>query len=914
MDMKLSRLLLPACAAAAMLAGADLAPARSGGGGPAGSLRRFAALPAAAPRVQPGPAQAFFHEDFEGDGDPVEFLASNAKHTVNFQGVTEEKAFSGRKSYKIDVTFHEGSYYFASIPIRAPAEGGLTFSGRILVGEESTGRAALGLGYSIWPCLPQGDNGSRLFPWFRKTGGEWMSVQAGVAERGEAAAVKLLGYHMVGVRPQDVGVWVDRVGIYLSPRGGKMSGGRVVVYIDDLEMRGAALPADAYAQTAAQRWAPVARRHGETIKRWETTLARAETDLAGLTGLSAEAAATAEGWRQRLASVKRDIAEARRQGFIRRPIREAVEPVMRGVRVAAANVKRLSVAGPSEKLLVYRLPPTLKVWVRPQDKLVPGEITDELRVIACPGEYEPATFVVAARSAVKELLVRPSDLRSGAAVIPSTAVDVKVVKCWYQAGSAGYSHAQQKEKKVLVPELLLNDDSLVKVDVEKQENHLKLSFPNGPKYVWISDPAPPKERVIIRRVDEFPVRDSPVLLPVDIPANANKQFWVTVHVPDAAAPGLYEGRLDLVSGADVVRAVRLRLKVLPVKLLAPYYTSSLYYEGVLDPEGKGSISSMVKSELQYRRELQNLIAHGVTHPVLCLPRRRSGARIYAEDLLRRSLDIRGELGMIDGEPIYPTRFYFRALELKQPKLVTRIDLTPELREHLQREVRRLIDIVRSYGATDVYFYGLDEAKGARLTCQRESWEAIREAGGKIFVAGYMGANFTEMGDIQDLLICAGAPSREEADRWHSKGHQIWCYANPQGGLENPEAYRRNFGLLLWRTRYDGAATWAYQSTGGCTWNDFDGPKARGYNFAYPTVDGVIDTIQWEGYREGVDDVRYVTTLEKAIETAKRSGDEGRKASAAAAERYLRDLDVETRELETIRLEIIEHLLALAGQE
>ena len=26
------------------------------------------------------------------------------------------------------------------------------------------------------------------------------------------------------------------------------------------------------------------------------------------------------------------------------------------------------------------------------------------------------------------------------------------------------------------------------------------------------------------------------------------------------------------------------------------------------------------------------------------------------------------------------------------------------------------------------------------------------------------------------------------------------------------------------------------------------------------VNGVIDTIAWEGYREGVDDVRYITTL------------------------------------------------------
>jgi len=31
------------------------------------------------------------------------------------------------------------------------------------------------------------------------------------------------------------------------------------------------------------------------------------------------------------------------------------------------------------------------------------------------------------------------------------------------------------------------------------------------------------------------------------------------------------------------------------------------------------------------------------------------------------------------------------------------------------------------------------------------------------------------------------------------------------------------------------------------------------------MNGVVDTIAWEGYREGVDDVRYITTLAKAIE-------------------------------------------------
>ena len=203
--------------------------------------------------------------------------------------------------------------------------------------------------------------------------------------------------------------------------------------------------------------------------------------------------------------------------------------------------------------------------------------------------------------------------------------------------------------------------------------------------------------------------------------------------------------------------------------------------------------------------------------------------------------------------------------------------------------------------------------GKRLTCQREAWQAIHEAGGKVFVAGYAGSNFQAMGDIQDLLICAGYPSKREADKWHSRGHKIWCYANPQGGVENPEINRRNFGLLLWKHRYDGAATWTYLSTAGHTWNDFDNPRGRDYNFVYPTMDGVIDTVQWEGYREGVDDVRYVTTLEDAIRKAKASGDPKRVNAASTAERYLEELDVESRDLDTVRLEMIEHILRVMGK-
>jgi len=72
------------------------------------------------------------------------------------------------------------------------------------------------------------------------------------------------------------------------------------------------------------------------------------------------------------------------------------------------------------------------------------------------------------------------------------------------------------------------------------------------------------------------MKDSSTLLPVHIAANTNKQFWVTVHVPENASSGRYSGRITL-STSTARHDLNLMLEVLPFELLKPYYTSSMYY-------------------------------------------------------------------------------------------------------------------------------------------------------------------------------------------------------------------------------------------------------------------------------------------------------------------------------------------------
>ncbi|HJN19106.1 MAG TPA: DUF4091 domain-containing protein, partial [Armatimonadota bacterium] len=137
---------------------------------------------------------------------------------------------------------------------------------------------------------------------------------------------------------------------------------------------------------------------------------------------------------------------------------------------------------------------------------------------------------------------------------------------------------------------------------------------------------------------------------------------------------------------------------------------------------------------------------------------------------------------------------------------------------------------------------------------------------------------------------------------------IFNYGNPQCGVEEPHTYRRNFGLLLWEAGYDGAMDYAYQHSFGHEWNDFDSQSYRDHTMAYPTVNGVIDTIQWEGFREGVDDVRYLTTLIEAIEAAEAAG--GRKARLADDSRsWIESIDPHD-DLDAIRGEMIRRIIRL----
>jgi hypothetical protein len=537
-------------------------------------------------------------------------------------------------------------------------------------------------------------------------------------------------------------------------------------------------------------------------------------------------------------------------------------------------------------VLVHVVNPISGEQILPTTVSLPGKPTTSIQVVACRDEYEPASFVV--RPMVRDLenlRISVSDLVGGSGSIASSHLDVRFVKVWFQAGGGwntiGLSHMGQT--KVLVPELLLKDDGLVQVNEESKANFIRLKFPSGIKLVSVSEPAVQSGR-IVASITEFPINDTTELQPVTIRRGDAKQLWLTVHVPVDARDGSYSGKLILTDDKGLRENLEITLQVLPVDLHAPRIQYSIYYRGTLSEVP--SISSEKKGETQFFAELTNMLTHGVVNPTVYQSLDRVG--------LRRTLEMRKRVGLD------PSTLFYLGTGTGNPK-------TPEELDGLRRRVKALKQITGEQGVENTYLYGIDEAKGEKLVSQRKAWQLVRNEGVKVFTAGYA-ETFPVVGDLLDLLVMAGKLQKTQAENIHGAGHKIFSYANPQTGPENPEIFRRNYGFELWRNNYDGAMPYAYQDSMGFIWNDFDHARYRDHNFTYPTVDGVIDTLAWEGFREGVDDVRYVTTLEDMLERIPKP----LPSPAVEALHYLQRLrgGIPSNLVE-VRSEIIQHILRLS---
>ena len=453
-------------------------------------------------------------------------------------------------------------------------------------------------------------------------------------------------------------------------------------------------------------------------------------------------------------------------------------------------------------------------------------------------------------------------------------LDLYIAKIWYQAGVEN----THKSGKFLTQELLLKDESLIKVDRKTKTNYLRVfdNISNREKYINISDPNSkfPKTDTIVfndsKEFKRFKLEEK------------DKLIWAIIHIPKDTPSGVYRTKIKITNSLKkITKEIPVEIEVLPFLLDKSNLIYSLYYHGRLKIDAK-PIDSFNKNAKQLELELRDMKEHGVLYPT---------SYDYRVSLLDEMLEIRDRAGLPKD------RFYSLGILPYQHNIPKRIQ---KYKEILNRH---------GYSLDNFYIYATDEADKKELIKDIEYIKMAKENGVKVFVAGSSHTH-KYIGDILDTVIFLGGSLKESVTQqikiWHKLGHKIFLYASPQVGVENPEIYRRNFGCKLWKMGFDGAMDYAYQKQYIDFWNDFDNhPKAphlREEAFTYPTSSGIIGTIQWEGYREAITDVRYISTLENIKEKLKKEN-----YNVNELERWLKGIDC-SKDLSKLREGIVDKII------
>ncbi len=550
-----------------------------------------------------------------------------------------------------------------------------------------------------------------------------------------------------------------------------------------------------------------------------------------------------------------------------------------------------------------------------------GQLGDQLHVIAAQGEFEPVSFVMVPRQNVERLELKAEALRGPAdgAVIPVENIDIKVVKVWYQGGTSWYSYFADTNRRELVPELLLNDETLVKVDYENKENYLRI----GDEYVWVSYPKEKAEK-------EFDfynqmVQDAKTLQPVKLVPGENKQIWVTLKVPEQATAGIYSGKIRLIADGRDIGAMTLTVRVLPFSLPLPktYYDLdkdflvTMYSTSLFTHARRRNIDPEYVKVLQ-RAIFKNLKDHNVLNPFV------QGSLNSADDTSGVfEADVKFDLGVMKelGFPMQPLITHAWAYFGRGESL-------DDLSEYRKR-VERMLNVLREEAGhsdnSQIYLSTWDEAGLDRVKGMRKLSEVVHELGGKVWVTTHRGRHFDYGGYAFDYSNHGGWPSRDHAAIWHSVGSKIASYAGPHTGPENPDTFRRWEGIARYKANYDGSFNYKYYSLSHTDpnydlknlktnpWNDFHGDAFRKFNLVHIVRGGVIDTLAWEGFREGIDDIRYATKLKQVAAEAIESGRLPAMHTAKKALMWMELFDDKSIDLNEVRMEMISYILKIQGQ-
>jgi hypothetical protein len=216
--------------------------------------------------------------------------------------------------------------------------------------------------------------------------------------------------------------------------------------------------------------------------------------------------------------------------------------------------------------------------------------------------------------------------------------------------------------------------------------------------------------------------------------------------------------------------------------------------------------------------------------------------------------------------------------------------SPKARKAIVGLVKHLRDEAQRRGWPKLYYYPIDEPGNNKTENRMHFAENVLDFVHEVpdcRTAVTVSADCVRrLGDRVDLRIYAyGYYSRDKVIQETRQGHPFWYYENGMFYAHSTLASRGLAGFDFLRSGAEVATAWGFAATNANPHNDFDGGH-KDWNVIFPGVDVPTPTIYWELCREGVDDCRYMATLQNQIRQAR---ERGQTAEAQRAEKVIEPL-------------------------
>ena len=565
----------------------------------------------------------------------------------------------------------------------------------------------------------------------------------------------------------------------------------------------------------------------------------------------------------------------------------------------AARVKaELAAAGMADaKVAFFEVPAMSDVMRIPDVYPVDGTLGGEVRATLAQGEFESASFELFAFEDMDKVELKMSDLKGPGGTL---AADLRVVKTWFQNGNGWVSYFDDVGLK-LTPELLLHDENLIEVDLEQAANYARVMKDGKATKVWISAP----KGLDANTFDPYDpgFRDADAIQPVKLAKNAFKQFFLTFHAAKNQQPGVYRGTITVTANrqSPIVK-IPVAACVLPFELPMPrgYQNyDQLYFYSCMGsmPNREQQVlrcgNDRKRGEASFRNWLQSLYDHSVFHGVTLGPDN--------VDCLPLLKEIGFPLNPLSGSLMVPWFGLNFGGRMSFQQLMSAKDGAAKCKAFYDKYVP---------GAQILVGHG-DEQGTAFVTTHREFFKYFNEKGIKVGCAGH-DALMLKGGYAYGYYPMGGSPDTlEKARPWHELGNEpVGFYASQHTGSENPQFVRMQHGLLGYLSGL--TMTYNYEFAIG-SWNDRADELYKPMVITYSCGDGLMETIQYAGFREGCDDIRYATYLKGLCREAEKSGKIDASIAARKALQYLALLKRDKMDMNAVRAEMIEHILKIRNE-